>query len=86
MNTIRPEWTADAVRALHLYAINLKDVAEEMGVTKSYISLVMNGGNVSDTQKQKILETIDFLINQKIAKEKSIKTDFEKRSKKWSHG
>lgn len=56
--TKRPEWTGDAVKVMHLYGISRKDVADELGVTNAYISLVLNGREVKPKTKDRIEKAI----------------------------
>lgn len=66
---------------MHLFKITMTQIAEEMGVTKGYISLALGGGSVSEKQRQRIEDAIDLLVKETLAKETSVKTDYEKRSK-----
>ena len=37
------EWIGEAVGLMHINKIKAKEVAEEMGVTSVYLSMIMNG-------------------------------------------
>lgn len=39
----REAWTGEIVGLLHVYGLTQADLAEEMGVTKEYISMLLNG-------------------------------------------
>ena len=37
------QWTADVVGKMHLLRISKRQIAEQMGVTPEYVSMVLNG-------------------------------------------
>ena len=39
----REEWTGEVAKQMHLYSISVTDIAREMGCTRSYASLILNG-------------------------------------------
>ena len=43
------EWIGEAVGLMHLNKIKAKEVAEQMGVTSVYLSMIMNGKKRSKT-------------------------------------
>lgn len=36
-------WTGDLIGAMHNKKITRKDLAEELGVTKAYVTMILNG-------------------------------------------
>lgn len=61
----RPEWTGDAVKLMHLYGITRKEVADELGVTNAYITMVLNGRQVKDKTKDRINSALLKIIANK---------------------
>lgn len=39
----REEWTGEVAKQMHIYGISVTDIAREMGCTRSYASLILNG-------------------------------------------
>ena len=63
--TRRPEWTGDAVKLMHIYGITRKEVADELGVTNAYITMVLNGRQVKDTTRDRIKSALLKIIANK---------------------
>ena len=63
--TRRPEWTGDAVKLMHIYGITRKEVADELGVTNAYITMVLNGRQVKDKTKDRITSALLKIIANK---------------------
>ena len=56
------EWIGEAVGLMHLNKIKAKEVAEQMGVTSVYLSMIMNGKKkVKDDERMKsrVFEAIE---------------------------
>ena len=39
----REEWTGEVAKQLHLYGLTGADLAREMGCTRSYVAMILNG-------------------------------------------
>ena len=63
--TRRPEWTGDIVKLMHLYGVTRKEVADELGVTNAYITMVLNGRQVKDKTKDRINSAVVKIISNK---------------------
>ena len=58
------EWIGEAVGLMHINKIKAKEVAEEMGVTSVYLSMIMNGKKkVRDENRMKarVLDAIEAI-------------------------
>lgn len=58
------EWIGEAVGLMHLNKIKAKEVAEQMGVTPVYLSMIMNGKKkVKDDERMKsrVFEAIEAI-------------------------
>ena len=59
------KWTGAIVGKMHVHEITQEDMAKEMGVTKSYVSMILNGARKPDGIKKRMEEAIDALIQRK---------------------
>lgn len=59
------EWTGDVLREMHINRVTAKEVAEELGVTKSYISMVMNGKKNPAGMEQRMRDAIHAIVNRR---------------------
>ncbi len=60
---MRPAWTGEIVRKMHLYNITQTDLAFEMGFrNKSYISMILNGKRTPPNCKERMIAALDKLI------------------------
>ena len=58
----RPNWTGEAVSKKHLYDISNKELGSKLGVTKEYISMVINGKKTPKDAEQWIMTALDEII------------------------
>ena len=63
------KWTGTIVGKMHVHKLTMEDVAKEMGVTKSYVSMILNGVRKPDGIKKRMEEALDALIKRKSGKE-----------------
>ena len=59
------KWTANIVAKLHLNKITKKRLAEQLGDTPEYISMVLNGHKTPKGAEQKFNAALDELIKTK---------------------
>lgn len=55
------EWTAEVVGRMHLAGITGKQLAEECGITNSYLSAVLHGKKGDETTQQRVLAALERL-------------------------
>lgn len=58
------EWIGEAVGLMHINKIKAKEVAEEMGVTSVYLSMIMNGKKKvrdENRMKSRVFEGIEAI-------------------------
>lgn len=68
------EWIGEAVGLMHINKIKAKEVAEEMGVTSVYLSMIMNGKKKvrdENRMKSRVFDAIEAI---------------EKKRQKTNHG
>ena len=61
------KWTANIVAKLHLNKITKKRLAEQLGDTPEYISMVLNGHKTPKNAEQRFNTALDELIQEKEA-------------------
>lgn len=59
---MKPRWTGDAVKKMHINDITQKDLAEEMGVTQAMVSMILSGYRDTPQMKEKFLTALDRII------------------------
>ena len=56
------KWTGDIVGIMHNYKITQEDVALEMGVTKAYVSMILNGKKSPAGIKDRVEHAVNAII------------------------
>lgn len=59
------KWTGRLIGKMHNNGISLTDVANELGVTKAYISMILNGARKPKDAKRRLEETVDTIISRR---------------------
>lgn len=57
-------WTGDIVGKMHINRISYESLAKQLGCTKSYVSMVLNGSRHPAGAEQKFSAALDELIQQ----------------------
>lgn len=63
------KWTGHLVGKMHNEQVTFDELAKEMGVTKSYISMILNGARKPDGIRQKMEAALDAVISKRNAGE-----------------
>ena len=56
------KWTGDVVGAMHTHRIQGSQLAEELGVTREYVSMVLNGKRTPSGAEDKFRAAVDRII------------------------
>ena len=56
------QWTGDLVGKMHCNHITKKRLAEELGFTVEYVSMVLNGHREPENAEKRFNEAVDKLI------------------------
>lgn len=56
------QWTADVIGEMHLKKIAKKQLAEHMGVTPEYVSMVLNGHRDPEGAEQRFRAALNQLL------------------------
>ena len=63
------KWTGRLIGKMHNERIRLEDVATELGVTVSYVSMVLNGRRKPTGAKERFENAVNAIVEKRIAKE-----------------
>lgn len=56
------QWIGDFVGKMHLNRVTITQVAREMGVTREYLSMILNGHREPNGIEERMNEALDNLI------------------------
>ena len=59
---MREKWTGRLIGKMHNNGISYADVAKEVGVTKAYISMILNGARKPKDSKRRLEEAVDSIM------------------------
>lgn len=68
-------WKADVVRDLYLHEITRDELASEMGVSTSYINMVLSGARKGTSAEQKMVSALGALKKKKSAESDENRAD-----------
>lgn len=51
---MKDKWTGDLIGKMHIHEVTYDDLANELGVTKAYISMILNGSRTPETAKERL--------------------------------
>lgn len=63
------KWTGDLVGKMHNEGVTYQEMAEEMSVTKSYISMILNGSRKPKGIKERMEEAFISVLEKRKAKQ-----------------
>lgn len=56
------QWTADLVGQMHKYKISMKQLADHMGLSREYVSMVLNGHREPAGAQEKFWKALQELV------------------------
>ena len=56
------QWTAEIVAQLHLHRITRRELADELGVTAQYVTMVLNGYKTSAGMEERMMKAIENIV------------------------
>ena len=59
------QWTGDFVGRMHRYRVTITQLAQEMDVTREYLSMILNGHREPSGIEQRLNDALDKLIEKK---------------------
>lgn len=63
---MRPEWTGEIVKKMHIYNVTNRDLAEHIGISETYLCSVLNGKRNNKRAEHDFNTALDELIAQRI--------------------
>lgn len=79
---MRPEWTGDVIGKLHVHGLSIKELAESMGYSHEYLSVILNGKREPTGIKEKVEDAVNKLIEQRKESENGKHSSFEYQNNK----
>lgn len=61
------QWIGDFVGRMHRNRITITQLAQEVGVTREYLSMVLNGHREPDGIEQRLNRALDNIVEQRVA-------------------
>ena len=58
------EWTGDLVGLMHVHKINNKMLADSLGVTEAYVSMILNGHREPNGAEERLTSAVNKLISE----------------------
>ena len=59
------EWTGHLIGKMHNNGVNASDLAAELGVTKAYVSMILNGARKPADARSKLEAAVDAIITRR---------------------
>ena len=59
------KWTGKLIGKMHNNRVSLTDVAQELGVTKAYVSMILNGTRKPPEAQRRLETAVDAIIARK---------------------
>ena len=59
---VPPKWTGDAVKRMHLENITRQQIADIMGVSKAYVTMILNGRKTPEDAKTRVWNAINIIV------------------------
>ena len=56
------QWTADLVGQMHKYKISKTKLADQLGVSREYVSMVLNGHRTPAGAEEKFRSAVDTIV------------------------
>ena len=63
------QWTGEVVGKMHVYSITGQEIADQMGVTKAYISMLLNCRRTPKDAQTRVETALNRLIKEHSTKE-----------------
>lgn len=63
----REEWTGEVAKQMHLYSISGSDLAREMGCTRSYVAMILNGQREPKGGRERVEAALERCMKRRAA-------------------
>lgn len=58
-------WTGELIGKMHMAKVRMKDLAEETGWTKGYITMIMNGKRNPENAEQRLNDAFESVLRKR---------------------
>lgn len=62
---MKEAWTGDLVGRMHTYEVTQDDLAKEIGVSKAYISMILNGQKNPPNAKERLNDAFEEIAKRR---------------------
>lgn len=62
---MKPKWTGDLIGKMHNAGITAQDIADELGIGKAYVSMILNGQRSPEGARERLEGAFDNIIKEK---------------------
>lgn len=62
---MRPEWITEVKTTMFQYYISQTDVANKMGVSRNFVSIILSGKRIRPETKERLLNALDELVRER---------------------
>lgn len=59
---MKANWTGDLIGKMHVHEVTYDELAEELGVCKSYVSMILNGKRNPHDAKERFQAALDNIL------------------------
>ena len=59
---MKEPWTGDLIGKMHTLEVTQDELAEELGITKSYVSMILNGARSPADAKERFQAALDAIL------------------------
>lgn len=64
-------WTGRVIGKMHNNSVTSSDVANQLGVTKAYVSMILNGHRAPKNGRERIEAAVNTIIANRVAQSKA---------------
>lgn len=65
---VKEKWTGDLIGNMHVHEVTYDELAAELGITKSYVSMILNGSRTPANAKERLQEAYSRILEKRKAK------------------
>lgn len=62
---MREEWTGDLIGRLHVEGVTRQELAEELGVSKAYVTMILNSARSPAGAQERLNGALDAIVKRK---------------------
>lgn len=59
---MKANWTGDLIGKMHVHEVSQEELAEELGCSKAYVSMILNGSRTPVDAKERLQEAFNRVL------------------------